>query len=299
MKFVDAARMVLDARDGGYGVPALNTNGGTYDIARAALEASQELRAPLILQVYEPNCEYRGFRQFVNLARFLCDELDVTIPVALQLDHGHSFESVMEAVHAGLTSVMFDASYAPLQENIARTRRVVAAVRELGVSVEGEVGYVKGNEPTAAPPVGRAPVPEAPAAAPAKTSVEEAVAFVSEVGVDMLAVSVGTTHGVYRKQTGIDYDLLKALRASVSVPLVQHGTSGISTNDLARLTRAGMAKVNFGEPFRFNYINYFNEFTDTLAHQWHPWRIMREVKNRLKEDMKVLIRACGADGKAP
>jgi len=298
MKFASAAKMVLDAREDGYGVPALNTNGGTYDIARAAIEASQELAAPLILQVYEPNCEYRGFKQFVNLARFLCDELDVTIPVALQLDHGHSLESVVEAMRAGMTSVMFDASHEPLEENLARTREVVAAARELGVSVEAEVGYVKGNEPTAAPPVGRAPAPETPAAAPAKTSVDEALSFVSGVEVDMLAVSVGTTHGVYRRQTGIDYDLLEELRSKISVPLVQHGTSGISTDDLARLTRAGMAKVNFGEPFRYNYINYFSEFTDTLAHQWHAWRIMREVKNRLKEDMKELIRACGAEGKA-
>lgn len=298
MKFVSATRMVLDARDAGYGVPALNTNGGTYDIARAALEASQELAAPLILQVYEPNCEYRGFRQFVNLTRFLCDELDITIPVALQLDHGHSFTSVMQAMHAGLTSVMFDASHEPLEENIAQTRTVVQAARALGASVEAEVGYVKGNEPTTAPPVGRTPVPEAPTVPPAKTDVDEAAAFVSEVDVDMLAVSVGTTHGVYRKQTGIDYDLLSALRCAVSVPLVQHGTSGISTDDLTRLTRAGMAKVNFGEPFRFNYINYFNELTDTSVHQWHAWRIMREVKNRLVEDMKDLIRACGADGKA-
>jgi len=298
MKFVSAEEMVGDAHEGGYGVPALNTNGGTYDIARAALEASQELAAPLILQVYEPNCEYRGFRQFVNLARFLCDELEVTIPVALQLDHGHSLASVVEAMRAGMTSVMFDASHEPLEENIARTREVIAAAQELGVSVEAEVGYVKGNEPTATPPIGRAPVPEAPAAAPAKTSVDEALAFVSRVEVDMLAVSVGTTHGVYRRQTGIDYDLLKELRSKISVPLVQHGTSGISAEELTRLTRAGMAKVNFGEPFRYNYINTFNELTDTLAHQWHAWRIMREVKDRLKEDMETLIRACGADGKA-
>jgi fructose/tagatose bisphosphate aldolase len=124
------------------------------------------------------------------------------------------------------------------------------------------------------------------------------VRFVSEVDVDMLAVSVGTTHGVYEKQTEIDFALLKEIRSQISIPLVQHGTCGISLGDVSELVKCGMNKVNFGEPFRFNYIKYFNELTDSMEHLWHPWRIMREVKNKLKADMKEIISALGADGKA-
>lgn len=298
MQFVNPKQLVLDAQASGYAIPALNTNGGTYDITRAALEAAQELQSPVILQVYEPNTEYRGLEYFVSQSRFLCKQLNVTIPVALQLDHGHSFESVVQAMQAGLTSVMIDASHEPIAENIRRTREVVRAARELGVSVEAEIGYVKGNEPKQAKQIGQVPVPATPTIPPAKTSVDEAISFVKEIEVDMLAVSVGTTHGVYQTQTAIDFGLLAELKKTVSVPLVQHGTSGIAADDLTRLAKGGMAKINFGEPFRYNYIRYFNELTDEMEHLWHPWRIMREVKNRLKQDMQKLIVALGAEGKA-
>ena len=104
-----------------YAVPAFNTNGGSYDLARAALEAAQETASPLILQVYEPNCAYRGFEYFVSLARFLCDELGITVPVALHLDHGKSIASVMKAIRAGFTGVMLDASQCPSNRSIPRS----------------------------------------------------------------------------------------------------------------------------------------------------------------------------------
>lgn len=298
MRFVSARPLVDAARDGGYGVPALNANGATYDIARAALEIAQEMGSPLILQAYEPNLEYRGFGYFVKLAGILCDELGITVPVALQVDHGHSFESAVKAMREGFTSFMFDASHDPIEENIAKTKKVVEVARVLGVSIEAEVGYVKGNEPKKEAQIGRIPVAEKPLIPPAKTDLAEAKRFVEEVDVDMLAVSVGTTHGVYQKQTEIDFDLLKRLRSEIDVPLVQHGTCGISMEDVSKLVACGMSKVNFGEAFRFNYIKYFNELTDTMEHQWHAWRIMREVKNRLKEDMREIIGAVGSEGKA-
>lgn len=298
MKFVDAAGMVRAAWENGHAVPALNTNGGTYDITRAALEAAQELRSPVIIQVYEPNTAYRGFGYFVRQVGWLCDELDVTVPVALQLDHGKSFDSVVRAMHAGLTSVMFDASHEPLEVNVAETRRVLEVARALGVSVEAEIGYVTGNEPKPDKQIGRIPVPERPPQAPGTTDVGEALRFVEQVDVDMLAVAIGTTHGVYQMQTDIDFDLLAKLRSVSPVPLVMHGTSGISIEDLRRLAQDGMAKINFGEPFRYNYIRYFNELTDEMEHLWHAWRIMQEVKNRLKSDMKELLVALGSDGKA-
>ena len=298
MKFVSAKPLVADARQGGYAVPALNTNGGAYDIARAALEAAQELQSPLILQAYEPNLEYRGVNYFFRLAEFLCDDLGVTVPVALQLDHGRSLESVVAAMRAGLTSVMFDASSEPIEANIEKTQAVVRAAREFGASVEAEIGHVKGNEPKAERRIGKVPVPPQPTMPPSKTNLQEAVRFVGEVDVDMLAVAVGTTHGVYQRQRQIDFDLLAALRQAVAVPLVAHGTCGISLPEVTRLAETGMAKVNFGEPFRFNHVNYFNQLTDEMEHLWHPWKILSEVKNRLKADMKEIISALGAAGKA-
>ena len=232
------------------------------------------------------------------MTALLCDELNITVPVALQLDHGHSLESVVKVMKAGFTSVMFDASHDPLKENIRKTLEVIEIANIMGCSVEAEVGYVKGNEPTKEKLIGRIAVPERPLIPPAKTDIEEAKRFIEFVPVDMLAVSVGTTHGVYEKQDGIDFELLRQLRSELNVPLVQHGTCGISLKNVSKLVKCGMSKVNFGEPFRFKYIEYFNELTDTMEHQWHAWRIMREIKNRLKADMIEIIIALGAAGKA-
>ena len=296
--FENATKMVRQAKAEGYAVPALNTNGATYDITRAALEASQEMQAPVIIQVYHPNTAYRGMPFFVKQVAALAEELEITVPLCLQLDHGKSVEVCAEAMEAGLTSVMIDGSHESFEDNVGMTREVLRMAHPRGVSVEAEIGYVAGNEPKPESQIGRIPVPEKPTVPPGRTDLQEAADFVTETGVDLLAVSVGTIHGVYQSQTDIDFDLLRQINEAVDVPLVQHGTCGISLKDLARLAKAGMAKINFGEPFRYNYIRYFNELTDSMEHQWHAWRIQQEIRNRLKQDMKELIVALGAEGKA-
>ena len=298
MKLVSARPLVQAAHRGRYAVPAFNTNSANYEITRAALESAQEMRSPLILQEYEPNAAYRGFDYLVLQVRALMDELDISVPVALHLDHGHSFESVVKAMKAGFTSVMIDASHEPVEDNAALTRKVIEVARPLGISVEAEIGYVESNEPVKTKQSGRMPIPLQPLTPAAKTTPEEAADFIARVDVDMLAVAVGTTHGVFQRQTHIDFDRIKAIRARVDVPLVQHGTGGISLPDLTRLTEAGMAKVNFGEGFRYDYIRHFSDITEHGEHGWHPWRIMQEVKNRLRETMKQLIAALGSANKA-
>jgi ketose-bisphosphate aldolase len=282
MKFCNSKELADKARKEGYAVPAFNTNGGTYDITRAIIEAAEELRSPMILQTYEPNCAYRGFEYFVLQATHLAK--DTSIPIALHLDHGMSMESVMAVVKAGYTSVMIDASHLPLEENIRATREVIAAVRPMGVTVEAEIGHVAGG----AHSHGQG----------ATTDPQEAVRFVEATGVDMLAVANGTEHGVFDLQDQVDLGLIRELRQNVLVPLVQHGTCGIPLSLTSEMVKAGMAKFNYGEPFRANYIHYFKEYADTLDHNGHPWKIMQAVKDRLKDDMKAIIRALGAEGKA-
>ncbi len=298
MKLVSAKPLVDDAHRRRYAVPAFNTNSANYEMTRAALEAAQELRSPLILQEYEPNAAYRGFNYLVMQVTTLMDELDITVPVALHLDHGHSFDSVMKAMRAGFSSVMIDASHDSIEANAALTRRVLEVARPLGISVEAEIGHVMGNEPPPVQRVGRTPVPPRPVAPAPRTSPEEAADFIARAPVDMLAIAVGTTHGVFQSQTDIDFERIRAIRGHVDVPLVQHGTGGISLADLSRLTQAGMAKVNFGEGFRYDYIRHFDALVDDSEHLWHPWRIMREVKDRLRDTMKDLIRALGSANRA-
>ena len=298
MKLISAKPLVMDAQTRKYAVPAFNTNGANYDMTRAALEAAQEMRSPLIIQEYEPNAAYRGFECLVRQVQFLGDELNITVPVAIHLDHGHSFESVVRAMKAGFTSVMIDASHEPVEVNAALTRKVVEVARPIGVSVEAEIGYVKGNEPVRTKQVGRLPVAPKPSMPAARTTLKEVTDFISRVDVDMLAVAVGTTHGVFQSQTDIDYELIQTLRTGVPVPLVQHGTGGISLADLTRIKDAGMAKVNFGEGFRYDYIRHFLDLADHGEHLWHPWRIMQETKDRLKATMKDIIKALGSENKA-
>jgi ketose-bisphosphate aldolase len=267
----------------GFGIPALNNNGGTYDIGRAIIEAAEELQAPLIIQCYEPNLEYRGFDYAGQLLKVLAAES--TIPMALALDHGKSPQSVVRAVKAGFTHVMIDYADKPLEQNVRGTQEIIDLVRPLGISVEAEIGHIIKSS-------------DAAGQRAATVSVAEAQEFTSKVDVDCLAVAVGTTHGIFKEQCGIDFSLISKIHAAVKPPLVLHGTCGVSLEDISRTVKAGMTKINFGEGLRMNYIRYFNELSETLNHEHHVWRIARAAKDKLKEDIKAIIRACGAEGKA-
>lgn len=283
MKLYNAKRLCDQAAAKGFGIPALNNNGGTYDIARAILEAAEELKSPLIIQCYEPNLEYRGFDYAAQLIKFLA--ADTTVPLAIALDHGKSPASIMRAVRAGFTSVMIDYADQPLGANVRGTQEIIKFVRPLGISVEAEIGHIIKSSDASSQ---RAPT----------VSVEEAKEFASKVDVDLLAVAVGTTHGIFKEQHGIDFGLIKKLSAAMKPPLVLHGTCGVSLADISKSVKAGMTKINFGEGLRMNYIRYFNECSRTLNHEHHAWRIMRAAKDELKEDIKAIIHAVGSEGKA-
>jgi len=282
MRLINPARLVRTAYEEEYAIPAFNTNGGSYDITRAAVEAAEETGSPLILQTYEGNLPYRGPRHAAEIARFLAQE--ATVPVALALDHGHTLESCRGVLEAGYTAIMFDGSEGTLEENIAGSKKARRLADQFGAALEAEVGHLHtpGEDPDAIPP---------------KTDPDEAAAFLAEVDVDYLAVAIGTRHGLWKEQKDIDFDLLGRLRDRCGVPLVQHGTGGVSLGDLARLAKSGIAKANFGEVFRAPYIDYFLEIEKAIDHAGHPWKIQQKVMERLKEDMKAIIAALGSEGK--
>jgi fructose-bisphosphate aldolase class II len=283
MKLYNAKHLCDQAAAKGFGIPALNNNGGTYDIGCAIIEACEELQSPLIIQCYEPNLEYRGFDYAGQLIKFLA--ADSTIPMAIALDHGKTPVSVMRAVKAGFTHVMIDYADKPLEQNVCGTQEIINLVRPLGISVEAEIGHIIKSS-------------DASNQRAATVSVAEAEEFTCKVDVDLLAVAVGTTHGIFKEQHGIDLGLISKIRSAVKPPLVLHGTCGVSMADISRSVKAGMTKINFGEGLRMNYIRYFNEFTQTLNHEHHVWRIARAAKDRLKEDIKEIIRAVGSEGRA-
>ncbi len=282
MKLVNARRLCEQAAAKGFGIPALNNNGGSYDIGRAIIEACEELKSPLIIQCYEPNLEYRGFDYAGQLIRFLA--ADATIPMSIALDHGKTPVSVVRAVKAGFNHVMIDYAHEPIEQNARGTQEIINLVRPLGISVEGEVGnIIKSSDASSK----RAPT----------VSVADVKAYTAKVDVDLLAVAVGTTHGIFKEQHGIDFKLIARIASATKVPLVLHGTCGVSLAEITRSVKAGMTKINFGEGMRMNYIRYFNEFSQTLNHEHHVWRIARAAKDKLKEDIKDIIRAVGSEGK--
>lgn len=283
MKLRNAKQLCDLAAAKGFGVPALNNNGGSYDVGRAIIEASEELQSPLIIAEYEPNLEYRGYDWAGTVIKHLA--ADTTIPLCIALDHGKTPQSIARAIRAGFTHVMIDYADKPLDENVRGTQQIINLVRPLGISVEAEIGHIiKSSDDSDQ----RAP----------KVSVAEAKEFTSKVDVDLLAIANGSTHGIFKEQHGLDFELITKVRKAVKPPLVQHGTCGISLSDISKCVKAGMTKINFGEGLRMNYIQYFNELSKTLKHEHHVWRIARAAKDKLKEDIKDIIRAVGSDGKA-
>src|SRR6516225_9616752 len=140
MKLYNAKYLCDQAAAKGFGIPALNNNGGTYDIGRAIIEACQELQSPLIIQCYEPNLEYCGFDYAGQLIRFLA--ADSTVPMTIALDHGKTPQSIIRAVRAGFNHVMIDYADKPLDENVRGTQQIIDLVRPLGISVEAEIGHI-------------------------------------------------------------------------------------------------------------------------------------------------------------
>jgi ketose-bisphosphate aldolase len=283
MKLVNAKYLCDLAASKGFGIPALNNNGGSYDVGRAIIEAAQELDSPLIIAEYEPNLEYRGYDWAGTVIKHLAAE--TTIPMCIALDHGKTPQSIMRAVRAGFTHVMIDYADKPLDENVKGTQQIIDIVRPLGISVEAEIGHIVKSSDAAGHSI-------------SKVTVEEAKEFVSKVDVDLLAIANGSMHGIFKEQHGMDFDLIAKVHAAVKPPLVQHGTNGISMADITRCVKAGMTKINFGESLRMNYISYFNDLSKTLNHEHHVWRIARAAKDKLKDHVKDIIRAVGSDGKA-
>lgn len=219
--------MLAKAQAEGYAVGLFDVH--TLEGTLAVVEAAIEQRSPVIIAPF-----FAPRSAMAALIRELV--VDVPVPVAIQLDHGREFESVMECIRAGFTDVMLDASTKPYEENVALTRQAVEAAHAAGMGVEGELGHVGRGEAYA----------DVSARKAGFTRPEDAERFVAETGVDALAVAFGSVHGVF-KGTGeseLDLDLLDRIRGRVDIPLVLHGGSGLTDEDLRAAIQHGISKVN-------------------------------------------------------
>jgi len=226
-------KAILDrAAAEGYAVPSFNTS--NLETTQAILGVAEQVRAPVLVQVSDSARKYAGMETLSNLIRDMAAR--ASVPVALHLDHGADYAMVLQALRAGFTSVMIDASHHPLEENIELTRRCAEAAHAVGVSIEAEIGRLGGIEDQI----------NVSAEDAFLTDPDEARRFHDETGVDYLAVAIGTSHGAFKGKSRpfIDHARLGRIAALVPIPLVLHGASGVPTWLVERLRGAGGAIDN-------------------------------------------------------
>ena len=219
--------IVRSAAEGGVGVGAFNVV--QLEHAEAIVAGAEAAGRPVILQISENTARYHGSLEPIALATLAIARASGA-PVAVHLDHAESADLVHQAVELGFTSVMFDASKLPYDENVAATREITAHCHSRKVSVEAELGEVGGKDGAHAPGV--------------RTDPDEARAFVAATAVDALAVAVGSSHAMLTRDAVLDFALISRLRDTVSVPLVLHGSSGVKDAGLTKAIEAGMTKIN-------------------------------------------------------
>lgn len=252
----------------------------SYDVARAIVEAAQELDVPAILQCGKTEIDRMGGMENTVKIAYMATE-KATVPVVLHLDHATAFEYCNEAVNAGFSSVMIDASALPFEENAAITRKVARRAKPFGVSVEGELGRLVGEEGDI--------IVKGPEAA--QTDPEEALRYVKETGVDCLAVSIGTAHGQYTFEPKLNIERLKRIREKVQLPIVLHGGSGTPMDQVQEAIRQGIRKVNICTDIQIAMGRAYAEvqkkegFKYTAENLWGP--AQAAAKEVVKEKIKA------------
>ncbi|WP_237151757.1 ketose 1,6-bisphosphate aldolase [Oryzibacter oryziterrae] len=232
MPLISLADMLKTARAGKFGVGAFNGVDSHY--IDAIFDAAKRLSSPIIINVAEVHLKFFELEDMAAYVRYKASASN--LPVTLNLDHGLTMPTVMRALEAGFTSVMFDGSHLPYEENVRQTAEVVKLAHARGISVEGELGAVGGDEGGNL---------EGAADVALYTDTEQAVDYVRSTGIDALAVAIGNSHGKYKGVPKLDFDRLAVLNQRMPVPLVLHGGSGLSVDDFQRSISLGIAKINF------------------------------------------------------
>lgn len=269
--------MLKKAREEGYAVGLFDAH--TLEGVRGILEAAEEQRSPVIIA---PMAMDRAAA--VGLIRPLAAQ--VSVPVAIELDHGRDYAAVMDSIRSGFTDVMIDASTLPYEGNAALTRKVVEAAHLVGLGVEAEIGHVGQG----------AQYSDQSAVQASYTKPEDAVRFVADTGVDSLAVAIGSAHGVYKGEPKLDFELLREIRAAVQVPLVLHGGSGIPDDDFRRAVENGISKINIYTAMALAAVSAMRTALERPSAAYMI--IGREVQAAIKAVVAHHMQVFGSSGKA-
>lgn len=272
--------MIKKAREGGYAVPAFNAE--NMEMVQAIISAAEQAKSPVMIQTTMPTVKYITEPLAHAMVQTAAEAAGV--PVALHLDHCTSFDGVMRALRYGYTSVMFDGSKLPFEENAKLTKAVVDAARPMGVTVEAELGTVGGKEDNVSAGI-------------IYTDVGEAKKFAEYTGVDILAIAIGTAHGFYKGEPKLDFDRIAAIRNTIDAPLVLHGGSGVPTESVKKAISLGMSKVNFATELRAAMTKAVREvLTDDSVID--PKKFMAAGRDAVTALCLDKIDMCGSAGKA-
>ncbi|MGE5549656.1 MAG: class II fructose-bisphosphate aldolase [Bacteroidota bacterium] len=281
---VTSKEIVLKAYKEGYAVPAINTQGGNYDIIRSICLAAEEMKSPVILAHYIATGAYSGNEWFAEVAKYWAKK--VAVPVAVHLDHGDTFKTCVEALQMGFTSIMLDCSTESIEDNILHTNKVIEVCHAVNIPVEAEVGELVRLDATGA-------VMENKNIA----NVDDVKRFLAGCQPDMLAIGIGNAHGFYKGRPDIRLDILRQVREITSLPLVLHGCTGMPDEIVKEAIGLGMAKINFGTLVRHKYLDYYKEGIETLEHNGHSWKVSQFAELKLREIIKDIIKLSGSENK--
>lgn len=280
---------IQQAHRGGYAIGAFNAN--TMEQMQAIVLGAQAENAPVIIQVSHRALKYvgsgsemRGLQYMAALGQVAAASVDV--PVSLHLDHANENE-VLQAIALGFTSVMFDGDYLPFAANIATTKRLCAIAHDAGVCMEAEIGEV--------------PKPDGAAYDPneiALTTPDEAETFVQATGIDILAIALGSVHGLKDKSVSLDLARLQAIRARVETPLVLHGSSGVNNEDIAEGIKHGLAKINIATQLSKAFTGAVREALAADGELVDPRKYLGPGRAAEVEVVRERLRFVGAAGKA-
>jgi len=285
MPLVSMTEMLTKAQAEGYAVGQFNIN--NLEFTQAILQAAEEEKSPVILGVSEGAGRYMsGFKTVVKMVEGLMEDLKITVPVAIHLDHGSSLDNCKAAVDAGFTSVMIDASHHPFEENVSITKAVVEYAHAKGVSVEAELGTVGGQEDDV---VGEGIIYADP---------QECVKLVNETGIDALAPALGSVHGPYQGEPNLGFKEMEEIAKLTGKPLVLHGGTGIPTKDIQRAISLGTAKINVNTENQISSAKTVREVLAANPDVYDPRKYLGPAREAIKTTVVGKIREFGSAGKA-
>lgn len=282
MPLVTSKKMLIDAQNGNYAVGAFNVE--NMEMVQAVIAAAEDLQAPVMIQTTPGTVKYAGVDLY--FANVETASKNATIPVAMHLDHGNSYDLAIQALRAGYTSIMIDGSHEMLKKNIAITKTVVAACNPCDIPVEGELGRVGGKED------------DLESEQTGYTDPREVVDFVEQTGVFSLAVGVGTAHGVYKTTPVLNTDLITTLRGKIPIPMVLHGASGLSDEAIQECIKRGICKVNFATELRIAYTTAIKAYLQNNPQVIDPKSYCAQGREAVKKLVMQRMVVCGCDGKA-